>query len=648
MSDQESFPFEVRSKFTKIGGRLADFLPQWEHVSQNKTVLSYIRGAKVIFHTEPSADLSLFRSAPPDTVNSKECLDFITNMEAAQIIERVQVLPDQVVSPIFFVTNNDTSIRFIFNMKRLNKECIRTTRFKLETLQLLLPLIAKNSWFTSWDIVQGFYNVLIHESQRKFFCFEWHGVRYQFRALPMGCSESPRIFSKVVRAAIYAARSLGINVFSYIDDTLVTDFTYQLTYERSFQFARLLTRLGFLLHPKKSVLIPTQQIKYLGMIIDSVSMTVALPKEKVDSLYTLIDKLVLVTVSRRKESIRAVAKVIGFLISCTPATRYGKAHYRALEFARDGFLSVANRNFDQEFVWPLEILSDLFWWRNLITPIAHSFDSLIYSDFVVTDASLTGWAGVFGDQVVHHSWDYNDSENDIALLELKAILLTLQYFFSSSSDRVIHLRTDNTVAKCYVNNMGGRILRFDQMARRIWRFLEERNSFVTAFFVPSEFNEADEFTRPPARHFARYQDTEMKLNTVWFQKACQLSPEPFTIDWFASDDNFQVDRFCAWESSKFACVFDAFSHSWSDEVSYIFPPFSLIPRVLKKIQDDRAKGVMVLPLWTGSNWWNLAMSLSLTTFQIPQPRPVDFPRFPGLAPSRPADFLLLCLFSIPG
>ena len=44
-------------------------------------------------------------------------------------------------------------------------------------------------------------------------------------------------------------------------EEMVRDHTYGLIY--------LLKNLGFIVHPRKTVAIPTQEIEFLGMIIDS-------------------------------------------------------------------------------------------------------------------------------------------------------------------------------------------------------------------------------------------------------------------------------------------------------------------------------------------------------------------------------------------
>jgi hypothetical protein len=66
---------------------------------------------------------------------------------------------------------------------------------------------------------------------------------------------------------------------------------------------------------------------------------------------------------------------------------------------------------------------------------------------------LEGWAAVVGDSSTSGTWDKADSE-DIALLEMKAVLLGLQAFFEQPPPLTIHLSTDNTVTKAFVNHMG--------------------------------------------------------------------------------------------------------------------------------------------------------------------------------------------------
>jgi hypothetical protein len=325
-----------------------------------------------------------------------------------------------------------------------------------------------------------------------------------------------------------------------------------------------------------------------------------------------------------------LVKTTRFSFQLLPATRYGKAHYRALEHVRDQELALNRYDFDAKVTWPGSCRANLEWWASLTHPISASFESPKFSIHMTTDASLEGWAAVVGDAAFSGTWDECDGD-DIALLELKAVLLGLQAFFTQPAPLTIHLSTDNMVTKAYVNHMGGRIWRYDALARRIWRFLEERDMYMIAFFVPSEENRADVLTRlGHARRSDRVIASEFKLFPRWFNAACKhLNVYP-DIDWFASDDTTQLARFCAWESSANASLFDAFSHSWMNDVGYFFPPFSLLPRVLAKIQLDQAHGLLVVPHWEGAAWWRPVMKLAKNVFKIPEEDPFSYPAKPNL------------------
>jgi hypothetical protein len=458
----------------------------------------------------------------------------------------------------------------------------------------------------------------------------------------MGSSESPRIFSKVVKAAVYHARALGLNVFSYIDDTLQYAESYEKSKENSFIFAELLIRLGFLLHPKKSVLEPTQQILYLGFIIDSTTMMLRMTDEKFEKMQDFVKSCSLSIHSEEPRTIRSLAKAIGFIISLLPATKYGKAHYRSLETARNFALGRSAGNFDASCTIPSFCLQDLTWWQNLKQPIQNTFASRQFSAHFTTDASMEGWAGVFGSKKVSGIWDEVDDQVEIAFLELKAVYLALQAFFRETRNATIHLSIDNTVAMAYVNHMGGRIPRYDALARRIWRFLEERDMFIVASFVPSHKNKADYLTRLSKQRLAwRFQELEFQLLPKWFNFACKHFKCRPTIDWFASDDNAQIPRFCAWESAKRASCFDAFAYSWSVDISYIFPPFALIPRVLAKIKADKATGILVVPYWTGAPWWSQLQTIARSSFLIPESDPYRYPTRPTLKLKKELSFTLI-------
>ena len=69
---------------------------------------------------------------------------------------------------------------------------------------------------------------------------------------------------------------------------------------------------------EKSVALPTQVIVHLGFVLNSISMTVSLTKEKIDYITRLGQDII----SRRPCSIREAAQLVGTLVSCSSGVEY--------------------------------------------------------------------------------------------------------------------------------------------------------------------------------------------------------------------------------------------------------------------------------------------------------------------------------------
>jgi hypothetical protein len=81
----------------------------------------------------------------------------------------------------------------------------------------------------------------------------------------------------------------------------------------------------------------------------------------------------------------------------------------------------------------------------------------------------------------------------------------------------------------------------------------------------------------------------------WFGK--------FTVDLFASADNFKVAKFYSYAFSADSTGVDAFSMSWEGERAYCAPPIALILRTIRKIEVTKMTGVLLIPLWRGARFW---------------------------------------------
>ena len=91
----------------------------------------------------------------------------------------------------------------------------------MDTAEKVRADLQQGEWLTSIDLTDAYFHVLIHPSSRKFLRFAIHGKVYQFRALVMGLSPSPQVFTMVDKAPLAFVQKLGIKLRQYLDDWLI-------------------------------------------------------------------------------------------------------------------------------------------------------------------------------------------------------------------------------------------------------------------------------------------------------------------------------------------------------------------------------------------------------------------------------------------
>eukprot|EP00918_Siedleckia_nematoides_P106031 GHVU01231418.1.p1 GENE.GHVU01231418.1~~GHVU01231418.1.p1 ORF type:complete len:201 (-),score=8.70 GHVU01231418.1:180-782(-) len=98
-------------------------------------------------------------------------------------------------------------------------------------------------------------------------------------------------------------------------------------------------------------------------------------------------------------------------------------------------------------------------------------------------------------------------------------------------------------------------------------------------------------------------DLEWKLDSEVFTLICKKIGEP-DIDLFASRINFQLKPYVSWRPDPGSVAVNAFKLNWSMfRLPYLFSPFSVINKVLQKMKEEQAEGIMVMPLWTTQPWF---------------------------------------------
>ncbi len=182
-------------------------------------------------------------------------------------------------SPYFIVPKKDCGLRPILDLRVLNW-ALHKLPFRMLKQRRIFQCVRPFDWFAAIDLKDSYFHVSILPRHRPFLRFAFEGRAYQYKALPFGLFLSPRVFTKVVEAALVPLREAGIRILNYLDDWLILAQSRALLCEHRDMVLSHLSRLGLQVNREKSKLSPTQRISFLGMELDSVNLTACLKKKQ--------------------------------------------------------------------------------------------------------------------------------------------------------------------------------------------------------------------------------------------------------------------------------------------------------------------------------------------------------------------------------
>ena len=584
-----------------VAGKTGQFKENWYKLTSDTWIRNTINGYEVEMENQP---LQVFQPKPIKfSKDEQNLIDLeIDRFLKCKIIEPVDNSDkNEFISNIFFRPKKDGKIRIILNLKSFNENYLEKQHFKMETLQSAVNAMRPNCFFGSVDLAEAFYSIPIKVSDRKFFRF-WHlNQKFQFTALIMGLTHSPRVFTKILKPVFAHLRAKGHISSAYIDDSCLQGSTYDRCLKNIHDTIQLMDSLGLTVQLNKSVLKPTQQITFLGFLLCSVTMTIRLPPERCKAIIDLCLEIL----NEKRVTIRKFAKLIGKLVATEPGIEYAPLYYKPLEKLKEEELSIHKGNFDSFMTIPIKIVPTITWWMDNVNTgfkkISHGAPGMI----LYTDASGKAWGAFDKTHNIRTGGEWSAEEQccHINILELKACQFALKALCKDINNLHIQVFMDNTTSCSYITKFGGRSKDLDTIAREIWLWCIDKNIHLSAAHVPGIDNtEADEESR------TINDDTEWSLTARVFESIKEAYPQ-ISIDLFASRINHKLNRYVSRRPDPEAYAVDAFSMTWTNNVFYMFPPFSLIGRILQKVQEDKTEAVLLAPIWTTQSWWPSLLEL---------------------------------------
>ena len=232
-------------------------------------------------------------------------------------------------------------------------------------------------------------------------------------------------------------RRLGLRLIIYLDNIILFNQTQEGVLRDRDSTLWLLQHLGFVMNWKKSVLIPSHCLEYLGFVINSLEIKLSLPREKThqvlqkpdlgkDCLGQNTSKTCWETdfISAGSSPCTRALKTLANIASARPASREGlQSNSSAQSELPEGRPMVGGSNFHLE--WSVDNY-----------PSSRSDNN--------RDASTQGWGAVCQGGHTRGPWTQQESNSPhINVLVLKAALFAVRAFTAKQKQLHLHLRMDN-------------------------------------------------------------------------------------------------------------------------------------------------------------------------------------------------------------
>ncbi|XP_040200959.1 uncharacterized protein LOC120932552 [Rana temporaria] len=595
-----------------VGGRLMFFTLAWSAITADSWVLNTVAGFQIDLVSPPTLGVS-----PPPIHFSEENVTLIDS-ELRELIAKHAVTEVTTPSPGFFsnlflVKKKGGGYRPVINLRDLNQH-VAYRHFKMEGIHCLRDLLTPGDWLVKVDLKDAYLTVPMHPDSQHLLRFRWWGRIWQFTCLPFGLSSAPWCFTKLLKPVVAALRSRGVRLIIYLDDLLILTHSKTMAYRHMNWTIDLLQTLGFIINREKSVLVPAQEMEFLGFSIDTHLAILRLPSAKL----ALIRKEIRAVLRKGFLSLRILARIVGLLAASIQAIFPAPLHYRALQRLKILHLRQGLRYADEVSLSP-EARAELRWWLRHATDWNGRTIFNTRPDVVIeSDASLRGWGARLGLRSTGGIWSREESLLHINALELSAALFAIQSFLATRTNCCVLLRMDNIAAVQYINRLGGtRSKILADISAEIWHFCLSRDISLVAEYIPGVSNTIADWN-------SRYlvDSSDWGLDCSVFTRI-ELLWGPLGIDLFASRLNHQLPRFFSWRPDPGSSAVDAFRHSWTGGTHYAFPPFSMIPRVLLQITNQGATVVLITPWWPAQPWFPLLLDSIIDLPRL-------LPRFPRI------------------
>ncbi len=149
----------------------------------------------------------------------------------------------------------------------------------------VLAALGGNAYFSTMDLTSGYYNIPLHEDDKKFTAFCSPLGLHEYNRLPQGLCNSPATFMRMM-LTVFGDQNF-LSILCYLDDLLVFGKTEQESLERLEMVFRRLKDHNLKLSPSKCRFL-RRSVKFLGHIVSEEG--VASDSAKIEAIVSVSEK----------------------------------------------------------------------------------------------------------------------------------------------------------------------------------------------------------------------------------------------------------------------------------------------------------------------------------------------------------------------
>ena len=181
--------------------------------------------------------------------------------------------------------------------------------------------------------------------------------------------------------------------------------------------------------------------------------------------------------------------------------------------------------------------------------------------------------------------------------ELVAMLNVLKSLCRFIKGTTVKLHTDSEVAFKIFTKGTSNVSALHRIGVEIFWFCASMQIILDVTWVPRTLNQL-------ADHLSKVYDRDDWQTSEWWFTFLLHKWGPFTIDRFATEKNALLPRFnSGWYCPGCEDIDSLKLLNWAEEMNWCNPPFRLMGQLFRVMKEHKAKGAIVVPVWTKRHWW---------------------------------------------